>query len=63
MTEPNTLAEVKREAIKRVVVVSSPYKPSSQDVARAIITWLQGAGINADQPSTQTASPLSAAFM
>lgn len=38
---------VQREAIRRVVVVSSPYKPDGQDVARAVVTWLERAGIEA----------------
>jgi NAD+ kinase len=39
--------KIERAAIKRVVVVSSPYKPAGQDVARAIVTWLERAKIEA----------------
>ena len=35
--------------IKRVVVVSSAYKPEGQDVARAIVTWLERAGVEVVQ--------------
>lgn len=45
----NGLQTIKREAIKKAIVVSSPYKPASQDVARAIVTWLERAGIEAIQ--------------
>lgn len=31
--------------IERVIVVSSVYKPEGQDVARAIVTWLERAGV------------------
>ncbi|MGE0711915.1 MAG: NAD(+)/NADH kinase [Planctomycetota bacterium] len=34
---------LRREEIQRVLVVSSAYKPEGQDVARAIVTWLQRA--------------------
>ncbi len=38
---------IDREGISRVVVVSSPYKPDGQDVARAMVTWLERAGVEA----------------
>jgi NAD+ kinase len=44
VTTPQT---IKREDLKKVLVVSSPYKPAGQDVARAIVTWLTRAGIEA----------------
>jgi NAD+ kinase len=37
------------QAIKRVVVVSSAYKPEGQDVARAIVTWLERADVEVVQ--------------
>jgi NAD+ kinase len=36
---------IRREDLKRILVVSSTYKPEGQDVARAIVTWLQRAGL------------------
>lgn len=41
MTRP----ALRRDSLKRVLVVSSRYKPEGQDVARAISTWLERAGI------------------
>lgn len=41
------LQRIERAAIRKVVVVSSPYKPEGQDVARAIVTWLERAGLEA----------------
>ena len=38
---------VRRGDIKRVVVVSSRYKPAGQDVGRAIVTWLERANLEA----------------
>ena len=40
---------IRRDGLKRVVVVGSSYKPAGQDVARAIVTWLERAGIEAIQ--------------
>ena len=37
--------KIKREDLKRVLVLSSRYKPAGQDVARAIVTWLERAGV------------------
>lgn len=34
-----------REELKQVVVIGSRYKPAGQDVARAVVTWLERAGI------------------
>lgn len=38
---------IERATLRKVVVVSSPYKPAGQDVARAIVTWLERAGLEA----------------
>ena len=38
---------VTREDLKRVVVIGSRWKPASQDVARAVVSWLTHAGIEA----------------
>lgn len=34
-----------REDLKRVLVIASIYKPAAQDVARAVVAWLEQAGI------------------
>jgi len=34
-----------REDVRRVLVIASTYKPSAQDVARAVVTWLERAGL------------------
>ncbi len=34
-----------REAVRKVIVYGTPHKPAGQDVARAIVTWLERAGV------------------
>jgi NAD+ kinase len=36
---------LERDSLRRVLVIGSPYKPAGQDVARAVATWLERAGI------------------
>jgi len=40
---------LQREDVRRALVVSSAYKPEGQDVARAIVTWLERAGVDVIQ--------------
>ena len=37
--------QITREELKKVVVIGSSYKPAAQDVARAVVTWLERAKI------------------
>lgn len=37
--------QITREELKKVVVIGSNYKPAAQDVARAVVTWLERAKI------------------
>ena len=43
------MTALQREDVRRALVVSSAYKPEGQDVARAIVTWLERAGVDVIQ--------------